>query len=99
MISYVHRYTESTDVLSVWFTKPDHKSVDYLFHELEIIPPMSESDPNEPWKAKSSHLCIEDLYDVAYEFSFKGVALQEWCLEYSVKGPAKDYTIRSVYRR
>ncbi|TVY27389.1 Flavin-containing monooxygenase FMO GS-OX-like [Lachnellula hyalina] len=97
--SYVHRYTSSTDTLSVWFTKPDHKTVDYLFHALEIIPPVSESDPSEPWRAKSSHLCIEDLYDVAYAFSFKGVGLEEWSLEYSVKGPQKDYTIRSVYRR
>ncbi|TVY36306.1 hypothetical protein LSUB1_G005863, partial [Lachnellula subtilissima] len=97
--SYVHRYTSSTDTLSVWFTKPDHKTVDYLFHALEIIPPVSESDPSEPWRAKSRHLCIEDLYDVAYEFRFKGVGLEEWSLEYSVKGPQKDYTIRSVYRR
>ncbi|TVY68634.1 Dimethylaniline monooxygenase [N-oxide-forming], partial [Lachnellula suecica] len=96
--SYAHRYTESTDTLSVWFTKSDNQTVDYLFHELSIQPPVSESDPQEPWRATSSHLCIEDLYDVEYEFRFRGVGLEEWVLEYSVKGPAKDYTIRSVYR-
>ncbi|KAH8665248.1 hypothetical protein BGZ60DRAFT_411052 [Tricladium varicosporioides] len=98
--SYAHRYTSSTDTLSVWFTKTDHKTIDYLFHELEFIVPSTPSTSVErPWKAKSSHLCIEDLYDVAYEFWFQGTTLKEWCLEYSVRGPAKDYTIRSVYRR
>jgi hypothetical protein len=73
--------------------------VDYLFHNLEIIPPTNDADPLEPWRAKSSHSCIDDLYDVIYEFRFKGVGLEEWSLEYSVKGPAKDYIIKSVYRR
>jgi hypothetical protein len=36
---YVYRYTESTDKLSVWFVKTDNKTVDYLFHELEILSP------------------------------------------------------------
>ncbi|KAH6671027.1 flavin-containing monooxygenase-like protein [Halenospora varia] len=98
--SYAHRYTSTTDTLSVWFTKADHKTVDYLFHELEFTVPLTPSTSEaRPWKAKSSHLCIEDLYDVAYEFWFQGTTLREWCLEYSVRGPAKDYTIRSVYRR
>lgn len=97
--SYIHRYTESTDTLSVYFSKPDHKTADYLFHNLEIIPPAPHTPPSEPWRAKASHLCVEDMYDVAYEFYFKGVGLREWVLEYRVRGPAKDYVIRSVYRR
>lgn len=51
------------------------------------------------WLAKASHLCIEDLYDVHYEFNFRAVNLNEWKLAYSVKGPKKDYTIDGVYRR
>ncbi|KAI1642275.1 uncharacterized protein F4817DRAFT_353439 [Daldinia loculata] len=51
------------------------------------------------WLAKASHLCIDDLYDVHYEFNFKAVNLKEWKLGYTVKGPKKDYTINGVYRR
>ncbi|CAG8974584.1 hypothetical protein HYALB_00004381 [Hymenoscyphus albidus] len=100
--SYVHRYTESTDTLSVWFTKADHRTVDYFFHSLQFVAGSgSESSKTgkEPWKANSSHLCIKDLYDVEYEFFFSGAGLREWSMEYTVRGPAKDYTIRSVYRR
>jgi len=92
---YAHRYTESTDALSVWFIKPDNKTVDYLFHDVEIQPPAHGSG----WRARAHHLCIDDTYDVKYEFRFRGVALEEWRLEYGVKGPSKDYSIKSVYRR
>lgn len=98
--SYVHRYAEETDTLSVWFTKADHKTVDYFFHSLNFVAPHMEGKTGkEPWKADSSHLCIKDLYDVEYEFFFRGATLREWSMEYTVRGPAKDYTIRSVYRR
>jgi len=53
----------------------------------------------KPWRAKSSHLCIDDMYNVKYEFRFKGVALESWSQEYTVNGPSKDYTIKNVYRR
>jgi hypothetical protein len=92
---YVHRYTESTDTLGVWFVKPDNKTVDYLFHELKILLPEKGSG----WRASAHHLCVKDTYDVEYEFRFKGVGLDEWRLKYSVKGPSKDYRIESVYRR
>lgn len=51
------------------------------------------------WLARASHLCVEDLYDVNYEFHFRAVNLREWKLAYSVRGPKKDYTINGVYRR
>jgi hypothetical protein len=99
--TYVHRYSESDDTLSVWFTKTDQKSVDYFFHSLQFVPPSKEEAKNKTalWKANSSHLCIEDLYDVEYEFYFKGATLLKWSMEYTVRGPAKDYTISSVYTR
>ncbi|KAG9236269.1 flavin-containing monooxygenase-like protein [Amylocarpus encephaloides] len=99
--SYAHRYNESTDTLSVWFTKSDQKTVDYFFHSLQFVPSdrKAAKTGKEPWKANSSHLCIEDLYDVEYEFYFQGAGLREWSMEYTVRGPAKDYTIRSLYRR
>lgn len=36
---YVYRYAEKEDALSVWFVKTDNKTVDYLFHELEMLCP------------------------------------------------------------
>ncbi|KAG0650793.1 Flavin-monooxygenase glucosinolate S-oxygenase 3 [Hyphodiscus hymeniophilus] len=102
--SYAHRYTSSTDKLSAWFIKPDDKTVDYFFHELDFIVPegseMREArDLTSGWKAKSSHFCTPDTYDVQYEFKFQGVQLKEWIMAYTVKGPQKDYKLRSVYRR
>ncbi|KAI0200394.1 hypothetical protein F4808DRAFT_169716 [Astrocystis sublimbata] len=121
---YVWRYDEASDRLSVWFARTDDQSrADYLFHELEFIPPPSLtgdvgnveqtrivannkqeklkqlSGDDDGWRAKASHLCIEDLYDVHYEFEFKAVNLREWKLGYSVHGPKKDYTINGTYRR
>ncbi|KAI1435323.1 hypothetical protein GGR50DRAFT_337067 [Xylaria sp. CBS 124048] len=130
---YVWRYDEVSDKLSVWFARTDDPSrADYLFHEVEFIPPPPSSSssssssptPETPthgnigkqgqqqpqqqriegrdgdgWNAKASHLCIEDLYNVHYEFSFQAVNLRSWRLAYSVHGPKKDYTIDGVYRR
>ncbi|TGO90744.1 hypothetical protein BPOR_0052g00070 [Botrytis porri] len=102
---YVYRYREDTDKLSVWFVKPDDNlGVDYLFHEMEILVPevqdkMDGQGKSKGWRAKSSHLCIADTYDVEYEFRFKGVNVEEWRQEYSVKGPNKDYRIKNEYRR
>lgn len=92
---YTHRYNEARDLLSVWFVKTDNKSVDYLFHELEILPPEAGSG----WRARAHHLCVADTYDVKYDFRFRGVSVEEWTLAYSVRGPQKDYRIESVYRR
>lgn len=60
---------------------------------------MVEKEKKRGWLARASHLCIDDLYDVNYEFNFNAVNLKEWKLAYSVKGPKKDYTISGVYRR
>jgi hypothetical protein len=96
---YVWRYDEQRDALSVWFVKPnDNKRVDYLFHELEFMAPPPEK-PEKGWLATSGHLCEEDYYGVKYEFRFRAVNLTEWNIEYSVKGPRKDYTLHGVYRR
>jgi hypothetical protein len=93
---YSYRYSEAGDRLSVWFVKPDNKTVDYLFHELEILDPEGVEGG---WRARAHHLCVDDTYDVKYEFRFRGVGIEEWRLAYSVRGPQKDYRIESVYRR
>ncbi|GAW21605.1 hypothetical protein ANO14919_111280 [Xylariales sp. No.14919] len=121
---YIWRYDAASDKLSVWFARTDDQArADYLFHEVEFIPPPSLAADGEDggqknstvkdihekqkhtgvqsdgWRAKASHLCIEDLYDVHYEFFFKAVNLREWKLGYSVFGPKKDYTINGIYKR
>ncbi|KAI0117453.1 hypothetical protein F4814DRAFT_416350 [Daldinia grandis] len=118
---YIWRYEETRDVLSVWFARADDQDrADYLFHEVEFLPPVDEAEMKvqgettpvttgaaaeekvkgkRGWLAKASHLCIDDLYDVHYEFNFKAVNLKGWKLGYTVKGPKKNYTINGVYRR
>ncbi|KAK2611491.1 hypothetical protein N8I77_004827 [Diaporthe amygdali] len=76
---------------------------DYLFHEIEFIVPegheQGDYSSEKGWQAKSDHLCIDDFYDVKYEFLFNAVNLKEWKLGYTVNGPQKDYTIDGTYRR
>lgn len=96
--SYVYHYTEVTDKMEVWFAKADYKTSDYFFHQLEFVVP-EKAGLGGPWRANSSHLCIEDMYDVTYEFYFSGATLTRWTSEYTVKGPNKDYIISNVYTR
>ncbi|KAI9745739.1 MAG: hypothetical protein M1818_001275 [Claussenomyces sp. TS43310] len=92
---YAYRYQEATDTLSAWFVKTDNRSVDYLFHEFEVLPPEHGSG----WRARAHHLCVQDTYDVIYEFRFRGVNIEYWTMKYTVRGPSKDYRIESTYRR
>lgn len=79
---------------------------DYLFHEIEFLVPeghargdYTSGDGAKGWQARSDHLCVEDFYDVKYEFVFNAVNLREWRIGYAVSGPQKDYTIDGTYRR
>lgn len=106
---YVWRYDEGRDTLSVWFVRTDDPlRADYLFHEVEFRVPSQEEaesgggdsgEGKKGWEATAGHLCVEDFYDVQYEFNFKAVNLRDWRLAYTVKGPKKDYTIDGVYTR
>ncbi|KAH7417413.1 flavin-containing monooxygenase-like protein [Cadophora sp. MPI-SDFR-AT-0126] len=102
--SYVYRYFEEKNCIDLWFAKQDYLTADYFFHRVEFIVPDQGDESKmktakQGWKAVSSHLCIEDMYDVTYEFYFSGATLETWICEYTVKGPQKDYTIRNVYTR
>lgn len=83
----------------------EQMKADYLFHEVDFVVPEdywergSAEESQKGWEAKAGHLCVEDFYDVKYEFKFQAVNLREWSLAYTVKGPQKDYTIDGVYRR
>lgn len=50
---------------------------DYLFHEIEFVVPEGHARGDyggaKGWLARSDHLCVEDFYDVRYEFLFDGV--------------------------
>ncbi|RYP64137.1 hypothetical protein DL771_008917 [Monosporascus sp. 5C6A] len=59
----------------------------------------AEEGEQRGWRATASHLCVEDLYDVHYEFAFRAVNLRDWRIAYTVRGPKKDYTIDGVYKR
>jgi hypothetical protein len=100
---YVWRYNEQKDKLSVWFAKTDdQKKADYLFHEVEFIVPKQDEQgetDGRGWEATAGHLCIDDFYNVKYQFNFNAVNLRDWRLAYTVKGPKKDYTIDGVYSR
>lgn len=98
---YIYRYDEATGVMSVWFAKPDdNKRVDYFFHELEFEdPPVLGGGHKNGWPAKSGHLCIDDYYNVKYNFVFDAVNLESWVCSYTVNGPQKDYTICGTYTR
>ncbi|KAJ3497732.1 hypothetical protein NLG97_g1678 [Lecanicillium saksenae] len=98
---YIYRYDEASGAITVWFAKPDdNKRVDYFFHELEFDdPPASGGGHTHGWPAKSGHLCIDDYYNVKYNFVFDAVNLESWVCAYSVNGPQKDYTIHGTYTR
>lgn len=51
------------------------------------------------WTATAGHLCIDDFYNVNYEFMFAGVNLKNWKIGYSVTGPKKSYSIDGIYSR
>lgn len=98
---YIYRYDEASGAITVWFAKPDdNKRVDYFFHEIEFQdPPASGGGHQRWWPAKSGHLCIDDYYNVNYNFVFDAVNLERWVCAYTVNGPEKDYTICGTYTR
>ncbi|GLC41090.1 hypothetical protein PLESTM_001154700 [Pleodorina starrii] len=51
------------------------------------------------WRAVGEHLCVRDMYDASYRFSFQGLRLRQFEIEFRVKGPNKDYTATATYTR
>ena len=91
---YVYRLEEGGPI-TCWFVKADGLTVDYLFHTLAF-----QTDNKRGLKAVGSpHLCIDDNYDSNYRFIFEGIELEEWRLEYDVRGPKKDYRAKSTFSR
>jgi len=47
------------------------------------------------WKASANHLCDKDVYESEYFFPMDGT----FAVRHAVRGPKKDYLIRTMYRR
>jgi hypothetical protein len=47
------------------------------------------------WKASANHLCDKDLYESEYRFPMDGT----FAVRHAVRGPKKDYLIRTIYHR
>lgn len=96
---YVYRYSESDDKLSIWFVKPENDlEVDYLFHVLAFETP-AEARKASALLAKADHPCNEDMYWTEYTLPMKGIALQEFWIKHTVRGPNKDYVATTQYNR
>ncbi|KIM36301.1 hypothetical protein M413DRAFT_449186 [Hebeloma cylindrosporum] len=97
---YIYQYDEPKDKLVVYFAKRDSGStLESLFHRLDFEVPSGNAPPKTPWGATGSHWCSPDTYEVRYTFSFKGADVEEWKIEYEVKGPNKDYSMETWYTR
>lgn len=95
---YAYRYSESRDQISVWFVKEDGKTIDYLFHAIELSP-RSDRSCNDGWRATGSHWCDPDQYECSYAFKFKGASMFEFTVKFIVKGPNKDYVSETRFTR
>ncbi|PPJ53693.1 hypothetical protein CBER1_00854 [Cercospora berteroae] len=97
--SYIYRYSEAKDQLSIWFVKPESDlEVDYLFHNLQFSYP-SEAKAQGACSASADHLCVEDMYWTKYSFPFSGISLRSFITTHTVKGPSKDYTMVTQFSR
>ncbi|KAM3415365.1 hypothetical protein BST61_g8894 [Cercospora zeina] len=97
--SYVYRYSEARDELSVWFVKPENDlEVDYLFHNLHFAHP-TDAKAQGACAASADHLCVDDMYETKYRFPFCGIALHNFTTTHTVKGPSKDYTMVTQFSR
>ena len=93
---YIYRYGEAKDAITAWFVQEDGESAEKFFNQLVFERPTSE---DRGWIAKGSHWCDPDQYNSSCEFRFRGCDLEELGITYEVKGPNKDYTHESWYRR
>ncbi|KAL8785882.1 MAG: hypothetical protein Q9213_003114 [Squamulea squamosa] len=102
---YVYRYQRASDMVSVWFVKPDNNTVvDYLFHEIRLAGSNGSNIDHalavdRVIKASSYHLCVKDHYTPTYAMHLKEGRLKDWKLAYQVKGPEKDYISNATYVR
>ncbi|GLI62995.1 hypothetical protein VaNZ11_005853, partial [Volvox africanus] len=98
---YVYTYDSTADRVDVYFTDVGLRRGEF-FHSLRFLPPEPPQNGDGGggcWRAVGDHLCVRDMYDASYRFSFQGFQLREFEIEFQVKGPKKDYTATATYTR
>jgi len=87
--SYIWRFSDDRS-LEIYFIAQfeNPPKIDYLFLPLVF---------DDSLVAEAVHPCCDDLYEAKYDFA--GLQQGEWTVEYLVKGPEKDYTLRTCYSR
>ena len=93
---YIYRYSEAKDAITAWFVQEDGETAEKFFNELVFEKPAHE---DQGWIAKGKHWCEPDMYKSLCEFRFRGCDLEKLGITYEVKGPSKDYTHESWYKR
>jgi hypothetical protein len=93
---YIYRYSEAKDAITAWFVQEDGETVEKFFNELVFEEPKSDE---HGWVANGKHWCEPDNYVSKCEFRFRGCGLDSLGITYEVKGPNKDYTHESWYKR
>ncbi|KAI0451411.1 hypothetical protein F5B21DRAFT_486994 [Xylaria acuta] len=76
---YIWRYDEASDKLSVWFARTDDPTrADYLFHEVEFIPPSSLAADSE--NRDQSPVAVKEIQEKLKHLSSDG---DGWCAKAS----------------
>jgi hypothetical protein len=106
---YIWRLHEAKDAynVSIWFTKPDTHTIDYLFHKIDI--PATQEDelgsgPDLVLHGTGGHLCVDDFYSSSYSFTLAQtesdrVTLSTWKTVHEVRGPKKDQVIETSFTK
>ena len=103
--SYIYRYEEERQVVSVWFVKGGQAwTADNLFHEISDFDGVAPTISSRSASARASgsrHLCGPDTYNTSYLFSFlnSGPDLERFTIKYQVEGPRKNYVSEATYER
>lgn len=83
--SYIYRIIGETEITILFNDGPDKGK---LFHHLSF------KQENDCLVAKSSHQCIDDIYDSAYVLDG-----DRMFVTHDVTGPHKDYTSETIYNK
>jgi len=86
---YFYGYDTANNKISVHFAQAEQATD--LLHDLHFIPASLETIP----LATALHHCRYDKYEAQYSF-FND---DQFKLIYSVKGPAKNYTVETLFNR
>ena len=96
---YIYRFDEIANEMSKWFVKhEDDYTADYLFYKLDFMQPVHDQVGADR-QARGYHLCDKDEYGAEYQFEFEEEHITRFRLEYTVKGPKKDYVAKAEYTR